>query len=117
MTLKYPVILIQDKEIGGFTIQFYDIPAAITQGETWAEALSEGSLLINETLEFNHFEQNRAVPFPSSVDNITLEEINSYFPWLNLQGNAKDYLDYVEFSEELSQKILEHNKKVCLFVA
>jgi antitoxin HicB len=79
MAFKYPVMLIPDEEMGGFTLQFGDIPAAITQGETWSEALNDGALLISETLELNYFEQDRAVPLPSNIEDMTLEDIGSFF--------------------------------------
>jgi predicted RNase H-like HicB family nuclease len=34
MILKYPVALVPDKELGGFTVLFFDIPAALSQGDT-----------------------------------------------------------------------------------
>jgi predicted RNase H-like HicB family nuclease len=117
MTLKYPAMLIQNEKTGVFTIQFCDIPVAITQGNTQAEALNEGTLLIEETLEFNYFEQDREIPLPSDIEDITLEDIKSYFSWLDLKGNARDYLDYVKLPEELSQKILEHNEKIYQAIA
>jgi predicted RNase H-like HicB family nuclease len=117
MTLKYPVILIQDKESGGFTTHLYDIPAALAQGDTREEAKYEVVLALEDILGDNYFEQGRSVPLPSCIKDITLEEIKEDFPWLDLDSDAKDYLDCVELSEDESQKVLRHNEKICQSVA
>jgi antitoxin HicB len=57
----YPATLKRVEE-GGFVATFKDIPEAITQGETEAEALAAA----REALDF-YFEDNRAVPLPSKV--------------------------------------------------
>jgi len=59
----YPVTLKRD-ENGGFVATFKDIPEAITQGETEAEALEAARDALETALEF-YFEDNRRVPAPS----------------------------------------------------
>ncbi len=59
----YPVILKRDRD-GGFVVTFKDIPEAITQGETRAEALEAAQDALETALDF-YFEDKRAVPLPS----------------------------------------------------
>ena len=59
---QYPATL--KREDGGFVVTFKDIPEAITQGETEAEALSAAKDALETALDF-YFEDNRAVPLPS----------------------------------------------------
>jgi antitoxin HicB len=58
----YPVTLKRDED--GFFVTFKDIPEAITQGETEAEALAAARDALETALDF-YFEDNRAVPLPS----------------------------------------------------
>ena len=62
----YPVTLTLDEVDGGFVVSFVDIPEAITQGETEAEALSAARDALESALDF-YFEDNRAVPKPSKA--------------------------------------------------
>jgi antitoxin HicB len=62
--MKFPVILTPDTEAGGFVVTFPDIPEAITQGETEAEALAMAQEALETALEFC-FEDKRAVPAPA----------------------------------------------------
>jgi antitoxin HicB len=59
----YPVILKRDGD-GGFVVTFKDIPEAITQGETKAEALEAAQDALETALDF-YFEDKRPVPLPS----------------------------------------------------
>ena len=61
---KYPVKLTLDKVDGGFVVTFPDIPEAITQGDTKAEALVAAKDALETALDF-YFEDKRAVPRPS----------------------------------------------------
>jgi antitoxin HicB len=61
----YPVTLKRDRE-GGFVTTFKDIPEAITQGETEAEALEAARDALETALDF-YFEDNRPVPAPSKA--------------------------------------------------
>lgn len=61
----YPVTLKRDRD-GGFVATFKDIPEAITQGETKAEALAAARDALETALDF-YFEDNRSVPSPSKA--------------------------------------------------
>ena len=60
----YPVTLTPDQEDGGFVVTFADIPEAITQGDTQAQALDAAKDALESALDF-YFEDKRAVPKPS----------------------------------------------------
>jgi antitoxin HicB len=60
----YPIKLKADKVNGGFVVTFPDIPEAITQGDTEAEALLAAKAALESALDF-YFEDNRIVPQPS----------------------------------------------------
>jgi len=61
---KYPVTLTPDKIGGGFVVTFKDIPEAITQGDTVAQALAAAKEALESALDF-YFEDKRVVPAPS----------------------------------------------------
>lgn len=60
----YPVTLTPDNAAGGFVVTFVDIPEAITQGDTQAQALASAKDALESAMEF-YFENKRAVPAPS----------------------------------------------------
>ena len=62
----YPVTLTPDLADGGFVVTFADIPEAITQGDTEAEALSAAKDALESALDF-YYEDKRAVPAPSKA--------------------------------------------------
>ena len=62
----YPVTLTPDEADGGFVVTFVDIPEAITQGDTEAEALAAAKDALESALDF-YFEDKRAVPLPSKA--------------------------------------------------
>ena len=62
----YPVTLTPDEADGGFVVTFDDIPEAITQGDTEAEALAAAKDALESALDF-YFEDRRAVPAPSKA--------------------------------------------------
>lgn len=62
----YPVTLTPDEADGGFVVTFVDIPEAITQGDTEAEALSAAKDALESALDF-YFEDKRVVPAPSKA--------------------------------------------------
>jgi antitoxin HicB len=61
---NYPVTLTPDENDGGFTVTFVDIPEAITQGDTEAEALTAAKDALESALDF-YVEDKRVVPTPS----------------------------------------------------
>ena len=62
----YPVTLTPDERDGGFTVTFVDIPEAITQDDTEAEALAAAKDALESALDF-YFEDKRTVPTPSQA--------------------------------------------------
>lgn len=63
--MRYPAHFEAAPE-GGFVVTFRDIPEAITQGETEAEALEMAENALLTAMEF-YFDDKRAVPLPSKV--------------------------------------------------
>jgi antitoxin HicB len=64
--MRYPVHLKKAKE-GGYVVTFFDIPEAITQGETVEDALHRAQDALESAMEF-YFEDRRPVPAPSKVN-------------------------------------------------
>ena len=64
--VTYPVTLTPDAQDGGFVVTFVDIPEAITQGDTEAQALAAAKDALESALDF-YFEDKRAVPPPSKA--------------------------------------------------
>lgn len=62
----YPITLTPDTKEGGFVVTFVDIPEAITQGDTQAQALGAARDALESALDF-YFEDKRAVPPPSKA--------------------------------------------------
>ena len=60
--MRYPVII--EPEGSSFFVSFPDIPEALTQGETFEEALAMAKDALETALEF-YFEDERTVPLPS----------------------------------------------------
>ena len=60
----YPVMLTPDETDGGFVVTFGDIPEAITQGETIAEALAEAADALEEAVA-GRIRRGDAIPEPS----------------------------------------------------
>jgi len=60
----YPAQFTQDD--GGFVVTFRDIPEAITQGDTWDEAVAMAEDALATAMEF-YFEDRRPVPAPSTL--------------------------------------------------
>ena len=63
---NYPVTLTHDETDGGFVVTFLDIPEAISQGETVAEAMKAARAALETALDF-YFDDKRAVPAPSKA--------------------------------------------------
>ncbi len=86
----YPVTLTPDKADGGFVVTFDDIPEAISQGDTLAQALAAAKDALESALDF-YFEDKRVVPAPSK---------------------AKRGQNVIELSASLSAKVLLLNEMV-----
>jgi antitoxin HicB len=63
--MRYPAIFIPDQI--GFVVTFRDIPEAITQGDTEAEALDMAQDALISSMDF-YFEDKRRVPMPSAPE-------------------------------------------------
>ena len=64
--LAYPVTLTPDTIDGGFVVTFRDLPEAITQGETMAEALIEAADALEEAIA-GRSRRGDPIPEPSPV--------------------------------------------------
>jgi len=65
--MQYPATFAPD-ESGGFVVTFRDIPEAITQGDTEAEALEMAEDALITAMDF-YFEDRRPVPLPSRPED------------------------------------------------
>jgi antitoxin HicB len=63
MDVRYPAIFDLQPD-GGFTVQFVDIPGAITEGDTEEEALFNAAEALTGMLDFL-IEEGRNIPTPS----------------------------------------------------
>lgn len=64
--MRYPARFAEAPE-GGFVVTFRDIPEAITQGDTEAEAMEMAEDVLVSSME-HYLEERRTVPAPSSPD-------------------------------------------------
>jgi antitoxin HicB len=62
----YPVTLTPDETEGSFVVTFGDIPEAITQGETIAEALTEAADALEEAIA-GRIRRGDTIPEPSAA--------------------------------------------------
>lgn len=65
--MRYPVTLTPAPE-GGYVVSFVDIPEALTQGETVAEAMEAAKDALITAFDF-YFEDNELIPLPSPLNN------------------------------------------------
>lgn len=65
MDFSYPVTLTPDPDDGGFVVTFADLPEAVTQGETVAEALEEAQGALEAALEYR-VREGLEIPAPSA---------------------------------------------------
>ena len=65
MKYTYPIVLTEDQDDGGYVVTSRDLPEAITQGDTVAQALAEAADALDEALcgRINH---GRDIPEPSA---------------------------------------------------
>lgn len=64
--MRYPALFEAAPE-GGFVVTFRDIPEAITQGESEAEAMEMAEDVLVSAMEF-YFEDKRQIPAPSAAE-------------------------------------------------
>jgi len=65
-SLAYPATLIPDREAGGFTVTFPDLPEAVTQGEDRREALKQAADCIEEAIA-GRIRRGDVIPAPSKT--------------------------------------------------
>jgi antitoxin HicB len=73
MRFAYPACLIEQPE-GGFVVSFPDVPEALTQGETEAEALEMAADALVAGLSF-YVEAGRRLPAPSAAEGRALVSV------------------------------------------
>ena len=64
---SYPVTLTPDEADGGFVVTFHDLPEAVTQGETTAEALVEAADALAEAIA-GRIRRGDPIPEPSAAE-------------------------------------------------
>ena len=62
--MRYPIVMTPDT--GGYVVTFPDTPEAMTQGDSYAEALEKAKDVLESSLDF-YFEDERQVPLPSKL--------------------------------------------------
>jgi predicted RNase H-like HicB family nuclease len=62
--VRYPVILTQDT--GGYIVTFPDVPEAMTQGDSYAEAMEMAKDALESSVEL-YTEKNQSFPTPSEI--------------------------------------------------
>nr|WP_313091242.1 type II toxin-antitoxin system HicB family antitoxin [Moraxella sp. CTOTU48268] len=62
--MQYPATFLQ--EDGGYIVTFRDIPEALTQGDSYEEALEMAQDALATAMDF-YFEDNRPVPMPTQA--------------------------------------------------
>jgi antitoxin HicB len=63
-SFTYPATLKPDRESGGFTVTFRDLPEAVTQGEDVAEAIAQASDCLEEAFA-GRIRLEESIPEPS----------------------------------------------------
>lgn len=67
MEFIYPITLTPDTEDGGYVVTCRDLPEAITQGETIAEALLEAADCLEEAIA-GRIDDQKELPLPSPLE-------------------------------------------------
>lgn len=65
-SLAYPATLTPDREAGGFTVTFPDLPEAVTQGEHRLDALKQAADCIDEAIA-GRIRRGDEIPTPSKA--------------------------------------------------
>ena len=65
---SYPVTLTPEEADGGFVVTFQDLPEAITQGETAADALAEAADALAEAIA-GRIRRGDSIPEPSPAED------------------------------------------------
>jgi predicted RNase H-like HicB family nuclease len=65
--LKYSIILHEDEESGGYTVEVPDLPGCITEGDTFEEAIEMAKEAIEGFIEVLKMD-NEPIPKPSNLE-------------------------------------------------
>ena len=65
-SFTYTATLKPDREVGGFTVTFRDLPEAVTQGEDVAEAIAQASDCLEEAIA-GRIRLEESIPEPSRM--------------------------------------------------
>lgn len=118
--MNYPAKFLP--EDGGYTVTFRDIPEAITQGDSYEEAVEMAQDALATAMEF-YFEDNRPVPLPSqALDGEVMVELplSVWSKVLLLNEMLAQHVSQAELAKRLGVKPqqvtrivnLEHTTKI-----
>lgn len=62
--MRYPVVLTPDT--GGYVVTFPDVPEAMTQGDTYDEAMEMAKDVLESSVEI-YIEKGQSFPMPSDI--------------------------------------------------
>ncbi|ENG9095909.1 type II toxin-antitoxin system HicB family antitoxin [Escherichia coli] len=102
--MRYPVTLTPAPE-GGYVVSFVDIPEALTQGETVAEAMEAAKDALLTAFDF-YFEDNELIPLPSPLTNTSPLTNNDHFIEVPLSIASKVLLLNAFLQSEITQQEL-----------
>lgn len=109
--MRYPVTLTPAPE-GGYMVSFVDIPEALTQGETVAEAMEAAKDALLTAFDF-YFEDNELIPLPSPLNS------HDHFIEVPLSVASKvlllnAFLQSEITQQELARRIGKPKQQLCL---
>lgn len=107
--MRYPVTLTPAPE-GGYMVSFVDIPEALTQGETVAEAMEAAKDALLTAFDF-YFEDNELIPLPSPLNS------HDHFIEVPLSVASKvlllnAFLQSEITQQELARRIGKHKQEI-----
>lgn len=117
MKYSYPVKLTPDKVDGGFVVTCRDLPEAITQGETLAEALEQAEGALQAAIEWR-IEEREAIPEPTKpkrgerlavVPISTAMKAALHMAMRDTKTNASQLAARMGVDEKAARRILDPN--------
>lgn len=121
--MKYPVNIYKDGD--GYSVNFPDIPEALTCGDTYEEALAEAEDALITAFEF-YFEDERSVPLPSNVTGEYVSvPLSVWSKVLLLNAMLEEHVSQSELAKRIGKKKQEmqriinlgHNTKIDTLVS
>ena len=76
--MQYPAKFARDRKLGGYVVTFPDVPEAITQGDTLAEAMLMAQEALDLALTF-YTEASKEPPVPGPGDRTASRNIDKAF--------------------------------------